>query len=77
MADQRPADDSLEARLRRLEQILARLDADDVGLEEALALFEEGVGHVREAERVLSETELRIEEMLAHGGTRPLEVEEP
>lgn len=77
MSDGRPEEGSLEARLRRLEEILARMDSDDVALEEALKLFEEGVAHVREAERVLSETELRVEELLAHGGTRPLEVDEP
>ncbi len=67
---------ALEARLRRLEEILAKMESDDVALEEALELFEEGVGHVRAAERVLSEAELRVEELLSDGGTEPLEVEE-
>ena len=64
---------SLEARLARLESILARMESEDVELDEALQLFEEGVGHVREAERVLAETELRVEELLADGETRPLD----
>lgn len=64
---------SLEARLKRLEEILAQLESDEVDLERALALFEEGVALVRDAERVLSETELRVEELLAQGGTAPLE----
>ena len=67
----------LEARLHRLEEILARMESDDVALEEALKLFEEGVAHVREAEKVLAETELRVEELLAGGETRPLDSEEP
>jgi len=67
---------SLEARLRRLEEILARMESDQVPLEEALNLFEEGVAHVKEAERVLAAAELRVEELLASGKTRPLEVEE-
>jgi exodeoxyribonuclease VII small subunit len=66
----------LERRLRRLEEILSRMESDEVALEEALRLFEEGVGHVREAEKVLSEAELRVEELLADGRTRPLEVED-
>jgi len=70
-------DVTLEGRLARLEEILARMESDDVALEEALELFEEGVGHVREAERVLSETELRVEELLAGGETRTIDVEEP
>ena len=58
---------SLEGRLGRLESILARMESEEVELDEALQLFEEGVGHVREAERVLAETELRVEELLASG----------
>ena len=64
---------TLEARLARLEEILARMESENVALEEALKLFEEGVVHVREAEKVLSETELRVEELLASGETRPME----
>ena len=42
-----------------------------------LELFEEGIRHVREAERVLSETQLRVEELLAGGKTKELDVDEP
>jgi exodeoxyribonuclease VII small subunit len=68
----------LEGRLRRLEEIVSALEADEVELERALELFEEGVGHVRQAEGILARTELRVEELLgdgAHGQTRPLRVE--
>jgi exodeoxyribonuclease VII small subunit len=65
---------ALEQRLKRLEEILARLESDEVALEEALTLFEEGVGHVKGAERVLAETELRVEELLANGDTRSMDV---
>ena len=67
---------SLEARLGRLESILARMESEEVELDEALRLFEEGVGHVREAERVLAETELRVEELLGNGETRELEADD-
>ncbi len=64
----------LEQRLKRLEGILSALEADELDLEKALELFEEGVGHVRAAERVLAETELRVEELLGDGAeTRPLD----
>ena len=63
---------SLEARLKRLDEILAKLESSDVALEDALKLFEEGVAHVREAEKVLSAAELRVEELLDSGDTRPL-----
>lgn len=63
---------TLEARLRRLEEIMSQLEADEVDVERALALFEEGVRHVRAAEKTLSETELRVEELLSSGKTRAL-----
>ena len=75
MTDREEEELSLEARLTRLESILARMESEEVDLDEALQLFEEGVGHVREAERVLAETELRVEELLASGETRELEAD--
>jgi exodeoxyribonuclease VII small subunit len=76
MSKEDPNDVTLEERLARLEEILARMESDDVALEDALRLFEEGVGHVREAERILSETELRVEELLADGTTQSMDVDD-
>jgi len=75
MTDEAKDEPDLETRLARLEEILARMESDDVALEEALKLFEEGVAHVREAEKVLAETELRVEELLQSGETRPMGAE--
>ena len=66
---------SLEERLRRLEEILSRLEQDEVALEEALELFEEGVGHVRDAERVLAQTELRVQELHGDGDVQDMELD--
>ncbi len=55
---------SLEARLGRLDDIVAALEGGEVELEEGLALFEEGVRHIREAEALLTRAELRVEELL-------------
>ena len=66
---------SLEERLRRLAELLSRLEQDDVALEEALELFEEGVGHVRDAERVLAQTELRVQELLGDGDVQDMELD--
>ncbi len=69
-------DVSLEARLRRLEEIVGQLEAEELELDRALAIFEEGVVHVREAEKALAAAELRVEELLGEGdqqSTRPLE----
>jgi exodeoxyribonuclease VII small subunit len=72
-ADEAP---SLEERLRRLDEIVARLEGGEVELEEGLALFEEGVRHVRQAEALLARAELRVEELVGEGPearTRPFE----
>lgn len=66
----------LERRLERLTQIVDILEADEVELDQALALFEEGIGHVREAERILAASELKVEELVRKAGsseTRPFE----
>jgi exodeoxyribonuclease VII small subunit len=67
---------TLEERLERLEEIMSQLESDDVALEKALGLFEEGVRLVREAEQILSATELRVDELLAGGKTAPFHEEE-
>ena len=67
---------SLEARLKRLEEIVRSIEAADLDLEGALALFEEGVEHVRGAEATLRIAELKVEELLGEDEDpviRPLE----
>ena len=54
----------LEERLARLEAIVERLERDDLELEEALGLFEEGIAHVREASTILERTKLRVEKLV-------------
>ena len=58
----------LGARIQRLQKIVAELDRDDIELEDALRLFEEGVAHLRAAETLVSQTELRIERLLEEDG---------
>lgn len=68
-----PDDPGLETRLKRIEQIVSSLEGEDLDLEKALKLFEEGVSHVRAAERMLAEAELKVEELLGQGDrTRPV-----
>ncbi len=55
---------TLEQRLRRLDDIVARLEGSDLEIDDALALFEEGVAHLREARRIVRDSELRIERLL-------------
>ena len=62
--------------LKRLEEIVRRLEADDVPIEEALAIFEEGVGRLRAAKLRLAVAETRVVQVLrdtAEDGTVRLE----
>lgn len=51
---------SFERTLDRLEEIAVALDRDDLPLEDALALFEEGIAKLREASATLSEAEGKV-----------------
>ncbi|MFQ5677860.1 MAG: exodeoxyribonuclease VII small subunit [Gemmatimonadota bacterium] len=53
-----------EGALRELERILAALEGDELRLDEALALFEEGVGHLRTANRFLAAARGRVDELI-------------
>lgn len=67
---------TLEERLRRLEEIVAAMEGGEVDLDRGLALFEEGITHIRSAEKLLADAELRIEELIGESEaleTRPLE----
>ena len=50
--------------LTRLEEIVRRLEADDVELDAALALFEEGVARLRAARERLAAAELKVQAVL-------------
>lgn len=54
---------SLQSDLERLEQIVKALETEDVDLDKALALFEEGVGRLREARKRLGDAELRLRQL--------------
>jgi exodeoxyribonuclease VII small subunit len=56
--------DPLAADLRRLEEIVRLLEREDVDLDRALALFEEGVGRLRAAKDRLNEAEARVAKVL-------------
>ncbi len=60
-----PADaSSLADELDRLEHIVRALEADDLDLDAALALFEEGVTRLRAARERLAAAQLRVRSVL-------------
>jgi exodeoxyribonuclease VII small subunit len=50
--------------LARLEEIVRRLEADDVELDAALALFEEGGARLRAARERLAAADLKVQTVL-------------
>jgi exodeoxyribonuclease VII small subunit len=53
----------LQEDLARLDAIVRALEADDLDLDKALALFEEGVERLRTARERLSVAELRLTQL--------------
>ena len=54
--------------LIRLEEIVRRLEADDIELDAALALFEEGVARLRSARERLAAADLKVQAVLEGAG---------
>ncbi len=63
--------------LRRLEEIVRKLESDDLALEDALALFEEGVKRLQTANARLADAETRVTQVLkdSAGGDGSLKFE--
>jgi exodeoxyribonuclease VII small subunit len=59
---------SIAQDLNRLEEIVRRLEADDVELDAALALFEEGVARLRAARKRLASAEVKVQTVLEEAG---------
>jgi exodeoxyribonuclease VII small subunit len=63
-----PPPASLSEELSRLEDIVRRLETDDVELDAALVLFEEGVACLRAARERLAAAELKVQAVLQEAG---------
>ena len=59
---------SIADDLARLEEIVRRLEAEDVELDAALALFEEGVSRLRAARERLGAAELQVQKVVEEAG---------
>jgi len=70
--------ESLVSELRRLEEIVRQLEAEEIDLDQALTLFEEGVGLLRSARDRLSQAEATVAKVLenAEGTLRVVELNE-
>jgi exodeoxyribonuclease VII small subunit len=59
---------SLSEELGRLEEIVRRLESEELELDAALELFEEGVARLRAARERLTAAELKVQAVLAEAG---------
>jgi exodeoxyribonuclease VII small subunit len=55
---------SFEKSVGRLEEIVRELDRDELDLDGALALFEEGITHLRTASSALTKAEARVQQLV-------------
>ncbi|HVA56857.1 MAG: exodeoxyribonuclease VII small subunit [Gemmatimonadaceae bacterium] len=55
---------SFEARLQRLEEIVAELEGDTLDLARALTLFEEGIACLRDATTELGKSEAQVRRLV-------------
>ena len=67
--------DRFEDQLERLEAIVARLEDDAVGLEQALDLFEQGMALAKACRTRLEAVEQRVSRLLEDGTTEDIDVE--
>ena len=55
---------TFEKRLHRLEEIVSALESEQIDLEKALALFEEGITCLRAATEELGKVEARVQRLV-------------
>ncbi len=76
-----PPPDPFDAELERLEALVQRLEGGSLGLEEALATFEEGITLSQRLQQQLGEAQRRVEVLKQGLGgeykAEPLEGESP
>ncbi|RHB51873.1 exodeoxyribonuclease VII small subunit [Exiguobacterium sp. AM39-5BH] len=64
-----PAEQTFEAALARLEEIVTQLETGEVALEEAMTLYEEGVRLSALCQAKLTAAEQKMDEILELDGT--------
>lgn len=68
-ADKKPVDKmSFEEALAALEDVVSRLEGEQVPLEESIALYERGAALRRHCEAKLRDAELKVEKIVAADG---------
>ena len=66
---------TFEASMARLEQIVRAMERGDVALEESLKLFQEGTELVRNCQKLLDDAQLQIKKIITAPDGSPVEEE--
>ena len=64
---------TFEASMTRLEQIVRAMERGDVALEESLKLFQEGTELVRSCQKLLDEAQLQVKMIMTAQDGSPVE----
>ena len=64
---------NFETSLKKLEKIIEKLEDGDISLEDSVKSFEEGIGLVKECQKQLSRSELKVKKLLDNGDTVDLD----
>lgn len=75
--EKKPEEPAFDVRLERLESIVAELEGGGLGLEEAIARYQEGIGHLKTCHSTLVGYRQRVEELTreAEGALRPFDAD--
>ena len=68
-----PTNQTFEASMQRLEQIVRSMEKGDVELEESLRLFQEGTELIRNCGKLLDDAELQVKEIMTAPDGSPVE----
>ena len=73
MAEKKNENMEVEAAMKRIDEISARLEDSSLTLDESLALYEEGISLVRICRKKLEEAEQKISCLTANENGEPVE----
>jgi exodeoxyribonuclease VII small subunit len=63
---------NFESALKNLDEIVKKLESDDLSLEESIKSFESGISLVKKCQKELQEAELKINKLLDDGSLEKL-----
>ena len=64
---------TFEASMQRLQEIVRAMERGDVALEESLKLFQEGTELVRRCDQLLTEAEMQVKKIMTAPDGTPIE----